>query len=350
MTDSSHPGAPPVRGARLIVIAAAVVVVLAGLRAAQAFVVPLLMAVFLTVLCAPPLRWLRRRGLPEWLAVALVVSAAALVVLAVAVVLGGTVQTFLAALPEYRMRLDGMVQGALSYLEAQGIRLSAEQLAGQMNVGAVFDLAGLTAGSLVAAFSNVVLVLLLVAFFLFEVRRGPRLIRRAMGDPAADLSALERGAEKVQRYLVIKTILSLVNAVVVAGVCVFFGVDFAILWGLLAFLFNYVPNVGSVIAGVPPVLVALVQLGPAQAAVVAGILLVVDVISGHIVEPKVMGDRLGLSPLVVMVSLVFWGWMWGPVGTILSVPLTSMAKIMFEQTQDLRWLAILLGPDDPDPR
>jgi predicted PurR-regulated permease PerM len=339
-----------VRGARLIVIAAAVVVVLAGLRAAQAFVVPLLMAVFLTVLCAPPLRALRRRGLPEWLAVALVVSGAALIVLAVAVVLGGTVQRFLGALPEYRAKLDGMVQGVLSYLEGQGISLSAEQLSGQMNVGAVFDLAGLTAGSLVAAFSNVVLVLLLMAFFLFEVSRGPRLIRRAMRDPHADLSALARGADDVQRYLAIKTVLSLANAAVAIGVCVAFDVDFALVWGLLAFLFNYVPNIGSILAGIPPILVALVQHGPARAATIAGIFLLVDMVSGHIVEPKVMGSRLGLSPMVVMVSLVFWGWMWGPVGTLLSVPLTSMAKIMFEQTQDLRWLAVLLGPDDPDPR
>ena len=350
MTDSSHPAPPHVRGARLIVIAAAVVIVLAGLRAAQAFVLPVLMALFLTVLCAPPLRALRRRGRPEWLAVALVVSGAALVVLVVAVVLGGTVQTFLAALPEYRARLDGMVQAALSYLEGQGISLSAAQLSGQMNVGAVFDLAGLTAGSLVAAFSSVVLVLLLMAFFLLEVSRAPRVIRRAMGDPAADLSALEKGADQVQRYLAIKTVLSLANAAVAVGVCLALDVDFAILWGLLAFLFNYVPNIGSILAGIPPILVALVQHGPARAAAVAGIFLVVDMISGHVVEPKIMGRRLGLSPLVVMVSLVFWGWMWGPVGTLLSVPLTSMAKIMFEQTQDLRWLAVLLGPDDPDPR
>lgn len=350
MTDSSHPAPSHVRGARLIVIAAAVVIVLAGLRAAQAFVLPVLMAAFLTVLCAPPLRRLRRWGLPEWLAVALVVSAAALVVLAVAVVLGGTVQTFLDAVPEYRARLDGMVQAALSYLEGRGISLSAEQLSGQMNVGAVFDLAGLTAGSLVAAFSNVVLVLLLMAFFLFEVDRAPRVIRRAMGDPDADLSDLERGADQVQRYLAIKTVLSLANAAVAFGVCAAFGVDFALLWALLAFLFNYVPNIGSILAGIPPILVALVQQGPARAAAIAGIFLVVDMISGHVVEPKIMGRRLGLSPLVVMVSLVFWGWMWGPVGTLLSVPLTSMAKIMFEHTQDLRWLAVLLGPDDPDPR
>lgn len=350
MTDSSHPAPAHVRGARLIMIAAAVVIVLAGLRAAEAFFVPLLMAVFLTVLCASPMRWLCRRGAPEWLAVALVVCGAALVVLAVAVVLGGTVQTFLAALPEYRARLDGMVQGMLSYLEAQGIRLSAEQLSAQMNVGAVFDLAGLAAGSLVAAFSNIVLVLILMAFFLFEVRRGPRLIRRAMGDPDADLSSLERGADQVQRYLAIKTVLSLVNAAVVVGVCVLFGVDFALLWGLLAYLFNYVPNIGSMLAGIPPVLVALVQLGPARAATIAGILLLIDMVSGHVIEPKVMGRRLGLSPMVVMVSLFFWGWMWGPVGTLLSVPLTSMARIMFEHTEDLRWLAVLLGPDDPDRR
>jgi predicted PurR-regulated permease PerM len=185
-----------------------------------------------------------------------------------------------------------------------------------------------------------------MAFFLLEVSRAPRLIRRALGDPDADLGYLAHGAEQVQRYLAIKTVMSLVNGAVAVGVCLAFGVDFPLLWGLFAFLFNYVPNIGSVLAGIPPVLLTLVEYGPARAAAVGAVYVAIDMVSGNLVEPKVMGRRLGLSPLVVMLSLVFWGWMWGPVGTLLSVPLTSVAKIMFEHTADLRWVAVLLGPDD----
>jgi AI-2 transport protein TqsA len=351
MTQSPlPPESVPVRGARLLLVAACVVILVAGLRAGAAFLQPLLMALFLTVLCVPPLSWLRRRGLPEWLAITLVIAGAVLSVLAVAVVVGGTIQSFYGELPTYRARIDGMVQSALAWLQSQGIAISAEQLTRDINTGAIMDLTGATASSIVSAFSNVVLVLLLMAFMLYEVSRLPRKLRRAIGDPDADLDYLARGADDVQRYLAIKSLLSLLNAAVAIGVCLALDVDFPLLWGLFAFLFNFVPNVGSILAGIPPVLLALVEHGPARAALVAALYLVLDVLSGHVLEPKIMGNRLGLSPLVVMLSLVFWGWMWGPVGMLLSVPLTSVAKIMCEHTTDLRWLAVLLGTDDRGPR
>ena len=349
MSQSPPAGLPlHVRGARLLLFAACLVVVVAGLRAGQMFFLPLLMAVFLTVLCIPPLRAMRRIGLPEWAAITLVISGAALVVLGVAVVVGGTIQSFYTQLPAYRARLDGMVQTGLAWLQGHGIDISAEELTAKINTGAIWDLTGATAASIVSAFSNVVLVLLLMAFMLYELRGGPTRLRRALGDPDADLGYLTRGAEQVQKYLAIKTAMSLLNAAVAIGVCAALGVDFPLLWGLFAFLFNFVPNVGSILAGIPPVLLALIQHGPARAALVGAIYLLLDVLSGNLLEPKVMGRRLGLSPLVVMLSLFFWGWLWGPVGMLLSVPLTSVAKIMFEHTEDMRWVSVMLGSDD-DP-
>lgn len=346
MPESSPPAPLHVRSARLLFMAACVVIVMAGLRAGQAFFLPLLMALFLTVLCLPPLSWLRRLGLPEWAAVALVISGAVLSVLAVVVLVGGTVQSFYQELPTYRARLDDIVQSGLSWLQSQGIDISAEDLSEKIDTGAILDLTGSTATGIVSAFSNVVLVLLLMAFMLFEASRAPRKLRRALGKPDADLDYLARGAADVQRFLAIKTAMSLLNAAVAIGICVALGVDFPLLWGLFAFLFNYVPNIGSVLAAIPPFLLALVEHGPARAALLAALYLVLDVLSGNVLEPKIMGKRLGLSPLVVMLSLVFWGWMWGPVGMVLSVPLTSMVKIMLEHTQDLRWLAIVLSSDD----
>ncbi|HWM88903.1 MAG TPA: AI-2E family transporter [Kofleriaceae bacterium] len=346
----SQPPSPSQRGIRLLVAAACLVIVVAGLRAGQAFFLPMLMAGFLTILCIPPLRWMRRLGLPEWASVLLVISGAILTVLGVVVVVGGTIQSFYQELPTYRARLDGMVQTALAWLQSQGIDIQAEELSAKINTGAIMDLTGSTAASIVSAFSSVVLVLLLMAFMLFEVSGGPQKLRRALGESGAGLESLRRGAEQVQRYLAIKTAMSLLNAAAAIGVCVALDVDYPLLWGLFAFLFNYVPNIGSILAGIPPVLLALVDHGPARAALVAALYMVIDVLSGNVLEPKVMGNRLGLSPLVVMVSLVFWGWLWGPVGMLLSVPLTSVAKIMIEQRSELRWLAVLLGSeDDPEP-
>jgi predicted PurR-regulated permease PerM len=337
------------RGARLLFIAASLVVVVAGLKAAQSFFLPLLMALFLTVLCVPPMRWLERRGLPIGLAALLVIAGAILAVLAVAVVIGGSLQSFYVELPFYRARLDGMVQTALSWLNGHGIDVSAQELTADINTGAVMDLAGSIASSLVAAFSNVVLVLLLMAFMLLELHGAPRKIRLARGDPKADISDIGRGAAMVQRYLAVKTIMGLLNAAIAIGVCFAFGIDFALLWGLFAFLFNFVPNVGSVLAGIPPVLLGLIQYGPARAAMVAALYILLDFTTSNWLEPRMMGRRLGLSPLVVMLSLVFWGWLWGPVGMLLSVPLTSATKLFCEHSEDMRWLAVLLGTGDEPP-
>lgn len=347
----SAPSASPlhVRGGRLLFIAAALVVVIAGLKAAQSFLLPVLMALFLTILCVPPMRWLERRGLPTWLAALLVIGGAILAVLAVAIVIGGSLQSFYVELPFYRARLDGMVQTALSWLNGRGIDISVQELTADINSGAVMDLAGVIAGSLVSAFSSVVLILLLMAFMLLELHGAPKKIKLALGDPDADISDLGRGAQMVQRYLAVKAIMGLLNAAIAIGVCFAFGIDFALLWGLFAFLFNFVPNIGSVLAGIPPVLLALIQYGPARAVLVAACYLALDFTSGNWLEPRMMGRRLGLSPLVVMLSLVFWGWLWGPVGMLLSVPLTSATKLFCEHTDDMRWLAILLGTGDEPP-
>lgn len=345
------PNATPLhfRGARLLLVTAALVVVVAGLKATEAVFLPVLMALFLTILCLPPMRWLERRGLPTGVAALLVIIGAVLAVLAVAVIIGGSLQRFYVELPFYRARLDGMVQTALSWLSSQGVDISVQELTREINTGAIMELAGATASSLLTAFSNVVLVLLLMAFMLLELHSVPKKIRLALGDPAADISEIARGADLVQRYLAVKTIMGLVNAVIAVGICFAFGIDFPLLWGLFGFLFNFVPNIGSVLAGIPPVLLALIQYGPARAALVAALYFALDFTTSNWMEPRMLGRRLGLSPLVVMLSLVFWGWLWGPVGMLLSVPLTSATKLLCEHGEDLRWLAILLGTGDEPP-
>lgn len=129
-----------------------------------------------------------------------------------------------------------------------------------------------------------------------------------------------------------------------------FGIDYALLWGVLAFLLNFVPNIGSIIAAVPAVLLALIQLGPFSALMTAMGYLIANMVMGNIIEPRYMGKGLGLSTLVVFLSLVFWGWVLGPVGMLLSVPLTMLMKIALESSDETRWLAILMGPDIvPEP-
>jgi len=181
---------------------------------------------------------------------------------------------------------------------------------------------------------------------LLEVAGFPSKLRAAMGRPDADLSEFTEIMAKVQRYLGMKTVVSAVTGMCATLLLTVIGVDFALLWGLVAFLLNFIPTVGSIIAAVPAMAVALVQpdLGPLPMLAVGAGYVVINTLIGNIIEPQLVGRRLGLSPLVVFLSLVFWGWVWGPVGMLLSVPLTISVRIALERNEDLHWIAVLLGP------
>jgi predicted PurR-regulated permease PerM len=156
------------------------------------------------------------------------------------------------------------------------------------------------------------------------------------------MGQFERMTQQVQKYLVIKTAISATVGTLVGLWVAAFGLDFPLLWGLLAFLFNFIPNLGSIFAAIPAVLLAIVQFGPGRAAVIAVGYVVINIVLGNFMEPTLMGRRLGLSTLVVFVSLVFWGWVWGPVGMLFSVPLTMVIKIALENTEEFRWVAVML--------
>jgi len=149
----------------------------------------------------------------------------------------------------------------------------------------------------------------------------------------------------VNSYFSIKTWISLATGIFIAIWLAVIGVDYPLLWGLLAFLLNFVPNIGSIIAAVPALLLALVQLGGGEALLAGLGYVIANVVLGNVVEPKFMGKGVGLSTLVVFISLVFWGWILGPVGMLLSVPLTMIIKLALESRQQTQWLAILLGPE-----
>jgi predicted PurR-regulated permease PerM len=154
---------------------------------------------------------------------------------------------------------------------------------------------------------------------------------------------------EVQSYLLYKTLVSLATGLSVGIWVGLLGLDFPALWGFVAFALNYIPNIGSILAAVPAVGLALLQLGPGRALVVALGYVAINFWWGNLVEPALLGRRLQLSPLVVLVSLIFWGWVWGPIGMLLSVPLTMMLKIVLENSPGLRWLGALLAPQPPAP-
>ena len=336
-------------GLPVLITLAALVVVIAGVRAAEAIVVPFLLSVFIAVISAPALLWLEERRAPRWLAMLLVLGAILAAAVLLSMLVGSSIKDFSQDLPQYQRRLSNLLEQVGAWVGRYGIDLPGT-LVNYLNPGAAMQFVADLLNGLGAIFGNAFLILLTVVFILFEASSMPRKLRAGLSNVDESLDAFTVIAAKINRYLAIKTATSLATATIVTIALTVIGVDYPLLWGVFAFLFNYIPNIGSIIAAVPAILLALIQLGGGEALATAGVYVVVNVLIGSVIEPRMMGRQVGLSTLVVFLSLVFWGWVFGPVGMFLSVPLTMTAKIAMENDPKMRWLAVLLGNDTGSDR
>jgi len=324
-------------------VGAALVIVLAGLKAAQTLVIPFLLALFLAIICAPAVTWLTRRKVPVGLAILGVVIVLLGVFSGFGAILGGSVNEFTAFAAQYQARFDGLVESASAWFEARDIDPESLDILNMLQPSRLINLLGGVLKNLAAVLSNLFMIVLTMIFMLLEAASVPVKARAAIGGSGRlDADNMRQAVIQVQRYLGLKTLTSLATGLLIGLWTAILGLDFAVVWGLLAFLLNYIPNIGSIVAAFPAVLLALVQGGIYYAVLVAIGYVVVNVGIGNFIEPWLMGRTLGLSTLVVFLSLVFWGWMWGSVGMLLSVPLTMIIKILLENTDDLQWMAVML--------
>jgi AI-2 transport protein TqsA len=333
------------KGAQILITAAAFVIVIAGMRAAVPIVVPFLLSAFVAIICAPPLFWLQRRGIPTLIALLMVIFAILGIGFLMGALIGASVKDFSAALPQYQARLQVQMTMVLAWLRSLGIEISDQVLLEYFDPGAVMRLVASTLSGLGGVLTNAFLILLTVTFILLEASSFPTKLCAILGSSNSSMASVEEVINNVQRYMARKTLISLGTGIVIAVWLAIVGVDYPLLWGLLAFVLNYVPNIGSIIAAIPAVLLALVQLGVKSALLAALAFVVVNIAFGYLIEPRYMGRGMGLSTLIVFLSLVFWGWVLGPIGMLLSVPLTMTVKIALESKEDTRWLAILLGSE-----
>lgn len=333
------------RAVPLLVATAAFVVVVAGMRAAEAILVPFLLSMFLAIISAPPLFWLEQKGIPRVLAMLAVIAGIVVILLLMAAIIGSSVDGFTRNLPTYQTHLREIIGTLLTWLKDKGVTIPEAQVTRYLDPGAILRLVANTLNGLGGVLGNVFLIFLTVLFILFEASSFPVKLRAILGANHASLGDLGKLTVNVRRYLAIKTWTSLATGVAVAVWLKFVGVDFPVLWGLLAFLLNYIPNVGSIIAAVPAILLALIQLGVGAVVWTSIGYVAINIVIGSVIEPRFMGHHLGLSTLVVFISMVFWGWVLGPVGMFLSVPLTMTLKLAMEQDSRSRWIAILLGSE-----
>lgn len=333
------------RGSAVISFAAVIVIVF-GLQLAKALLVPFLIAAFLALITVRPMLWLQARRVPAVIAALLIVIGIMFILGGVGMIVGTSIAEFTASLPTYQERLDAIVQGVIQFVgEKFRVDESLQNVGEMIDPGWAMGLAATILNALTDVLKNTFLIIFTVVFILLEASTVETKVAAAFGRSTRSLRRPRVFLANLGRYLGIKTIVSIVTGIAAGVLTWAIGLDFPLLWAMLAFLLNYVPTIGSIIAAVPAVLMALVQLGPGEATATAIGFVLINAVFGNFVEPRLMGYGVGLSPLIVFIGLIFWGFVFGPVGMLLSVPLTMTLKLALESDARTRWIAILIGSE-----
>ena len=327
---------------RTLGILCGIVILLAALKAAASIAVPLLLGATIAVAFAPTAERLERRGLPSFVSAGVTIVAVLAVVGAMGGIIVGAVADLSESLPEYQAQLTAAREAVLRWLVArdlEDVAASVEQINPAASAGAMVTRTLISAGDVLG---DGFLVLLIAVFIQLEATTIKDKLRIALGS-AQPVEQTLGAIGEVQRYLIVKTALSLANGVLLGFWCYLWGLSNPVLWGVLAFALNFVPIVGSLISAVIPVALALVELGVGSALGVAAGYGMVNLLVDNVLEPRLMGRALGLSPLVLLLSMLIWGYVLGPVGALLSVPLTVAVRIFLDYHDNLRWIALLMA-------
>ncbi|MBL9144035.1 MAG: AI-2E family transporter [Verrucomicrobiaceae bacterium] len=344
------------QGHRTLLALACLIVVFTGMKLAASLMVPIALAFFLAVLSYPLVRWLVRWRVPRSLAMLLTV-------LLIFGTLAGLVNSgirlivrFQSDLPESKSALQKNIDGAAAWLEQQGIEGAAKTAKDMLNPDSIIDyltqenvmttiggVLGSTFGT-VAVFGGAVFMVLIVMIFILVEAHGTEgriLAIKLAGGP--DLSSLMQSVSDIQKYLGIKTAISLGAGVCVGIWCWALDLQYPLLWAIIAFLFHFIPAVGAWLAAIPAIIDGLVQSGWGSAFGVALGFVIINVSFDSFLQPMLLGRRFGISTLVIVLSVVFWGWLWGPVGMFLAVPLTMVFKVLLDNSAEFRWLSVAMS-------
>jgi len=326
----------------LFIVMASIVIVLAGIKSASDIVVPFLLSLFIAIILSPSYNYIKSKKVPEGIALLLVIGLFLVFLALVGKLIGTSVADFSANTDVYASKLTSHYTDIANYALSIGVTLPIDDFSNVFNSKRIMTFGTTILQGMGSMFTNGFVIILTVVFMLLESGHFVNKIDFADGNKDTILHIKEIST-KIKHYMVLKALISLLTGFIVWIALVLVGTDYAFLWAVLAFMFNFIPNIESIIAAVPAVLITLVQLGSVSAAIVTLVYVSVNVIIGSIIEPKVMGKGLGLSTLIVFLSLLFWGWLLGMVGMLLSIPLTIMAKIAFDSHENTKWLAVLLG-------
>jgi AI-2 transport protein TqsA len=319
------------------------------LKTLAPILLPFVVAVFLSRIFSPLNKALRRRRVPIVISILVVLVLVTIVLSLFSWAVYSSAQSFTEKAPQYQERLKGLVAGVSGWLATTIPPLDAQirhfDWQHAFGVSSVTGFLAATAGSFLLFFNDMFLVLLFLVFLLLGSEDFPRKLRRALpADSAGRLAAMMENIESgVRRYLVTKTLINLMTASLVTALMAAFGVDLPLLWGLITFMAHYIPNLGAVVSVALPTIFVFLEFSPGLALLIAILNAVVQFTMGNAVEPRILGSSLDLSPLLVLLALIFWGWLWGPWGMVLAIPLTQTIKIICENVEALRPVAVLMS-------
>jgi predicted PurR-regulated permease PerM len=330
---------------KLIIVLSGLIALIASgfvLKAAQSVIIPFVIAWLLSYLLSPTIDFLHRLKIPRPLAMFFTIVLLFGIGYLAFIFLYARLAAFATAFPRYQIRFIEITQDISSR-----VNLPYNPFADVNWLGTISGMVMSISGSIVSILSSLVMVMIILVFMLLGQPYIGHKIRHAFAPDEAERFAdiIESVSSQITRYLAVQFMISSITGILVYSTLSIIGVDFAATWGALAFFFNFIPTIGSIIASVPPIMLAIVQfypnIGPALITLVA--VLVIQTGMGNGVAPKVLGDKLNLSPVVVLVSLLFWGWLWGIVGAILSIPIASTIKIVCENVEELHPISVMMG-------
>jgi AI-2 transport protein TqsA len=333
------------RGLLILLGTAAATVTVSGLKSIAALAAPILLALMLIIGVHPLRPWLRSKGLPNWAATICLTVTVYTLVVGLTLMLVVAVARFATLLPEYHDELASVVDDALGWLRDLGV--GSEQIdvvSRALDPGQLVAYVGALLSGLLGVLSNLFFLVTLLLFLAVDAAWFPGRLSDTAERRGGLVTALQSFARGTRRYLVVSTVFGLIVAVIDTGLLYLLAIPVPLLWGLLAFITNYIPNIGFVIGLVPPAILALLEGGPQ---VLAGVLIgysVINVVIQSFIQPKIVGDAVGLSTTMTFVSLVFWAWVFGALGALLAIPMSLLTKALLVDVDPASdWLRPLLG-------
>jgi predicted PurR-regulated permease PerM len=329
----------------VLVVAAALTITLAGVRATSGIIGPTVLALVLTITVHPLRDWLAKHRLPEWLVTIVLVVAVYTILMALTVSLVFAVGRLAVLIPSYTPQLQDNLNSIADWLAERGVGdQQIRAMVDAFDMGKILSLASGVFGAVLGILSNLFFIITLVLFMAFDSTNVRSVLDKLRGRKPDLINALDHFAEGTRSYMAVSAVFGLIVAIIDGVVLWALGVPGAFVWAVLAFVTNFSPNIGFVIGVVPPALIALLEGGPGLMLAVLVVYSVINVVIQSVIQPRYVGDKVGLTATFTMLSLVFWAWALGPLGALLAVPMSLLMRaLLVEADPSARWVLPLIS-------